>query len=409
MKRAEKMAIRTRSRLLLLVAFVPAACCLRPMHAAQPLPSQREIVRRAAAQRPDDPWPRGLAHVVLAIPGSQQPEKSYHEPGGNFSPAVGSFGVSIWVKDSAGNLKTSSDTLPVKQIQQRFSWPNPKGVPAIATTTPYYQAAWSCTAAGTTTLELQRRGDAAERLELAVRSVGPAGGPIEKIAWNAPELRINDRWTLSVEPPPTAVSVGHEGDPGWKSARSSTRDWHGKDGWGFARIELAAGPASRLTLRDSLPSQPNPLVYPAVRSTLELDLPDRRFVDCLNAQVAHLMMGLLDRRTPPGEPTNYPLAWQRDGVAVVAGLARAGQLDVAKELARYFAENDFFGGFGAEGDAPGQGLRVLEDVAARLHDPAFDQWLWPHAQRKAAIILQIDLDGQANPRGLPGSHRSGPP
>ena len=202
-------------------------------------------------------------------------------------------------------------------------------------------------------------------------------------------MRINDRWTLSVEPPPAAVSVGHEGDPGWKSDRWSARQWSGKDGWGFARIELAAEPAVRLTLRDSVPPRPNPLVYPAVRSTLELDLPDRRFVDCLNAQVAHLMMGLLDRRTPPGDPTNYPLAWQRDGVAVVAGLVRAGQLEVAKELARYFAENDFFGGFGAEGDAPGQGLRVLEDVAGRVHDPAFDRWLWPHAQRKAAIILKM--------------------
>ena len=77
---------------------------------------------------------------MLAIPGSQQPEKRYHEPGGSFSPAVGSFGVSIWVRDSAGNLKTSSDALPMKQIQQRFCWPDPKGVPAIATTTPYYQA-----------------------------------------------------------------------------------------------------------------------------------------------------------------------------------------------------------------------------------------------------------------------------
>src|SRR5208283_3636315 len=150
------------------------------------------------------------------------------------------------------------------QIQQRFSWPDPKGVPAIATTTPYYQATWSCTAAGTTTLELQRRGDGAERLELAVRSVGPAGGPIEKIAWNGQQLHINDRWTLSVEPPPTAVSVGHEGDPGWKSNRSSAREWSGKDGWGFARIELAAEPTVRLTLCDSAPPRPNPLVYPAV-------------------------------------------------------------------------------------------------------------------------------------------------
>jgi hypothetical protein len=353
------------------------------------MPSQREIVRHAAAQRPDDPWPRGLAHVVIAIPGSQQPEKSYLEPGGSFSPAVGSFGVSIWVKDSAGNLKTTSDTLPMNQIQQRFSWPNPKSIPAIATTTPHYQATWLCTAAGTTTLEFQRRGDDAERIELVVRSVGPAGGPIEKIAWNGKQLSINDRWTLTVEPAPAAVFVGHEGDPDWKGQRRQTREWKGKDGWGCARIELASGRMARLMLRDSAPAGPNPLCYPAVRARIEMDLPDQRFADCLHAQVAHLMMGLLDRRTPPGEPTNYPLAWQRDGVAVVAGLVRAGQLEVAKELARYFAENDFFGGFGAEGDAPGQGLRVMEDVAVRVGDAEFDRWLWPHVQRKAALVLNM--------------------
>ncbi len=123
------MAIRAVCRLLMFVVLVQPAGCVRPLYAAPP-PGQREIVQRAAARRPDDPWPRGLAHVVLAIPGSQQPEKSYHEPGGSFSPAVGSFGVSIWVRDSAGNLKTSSDALPMNQIQQRFSWPVPRGATA---------------------------------------------------------------------------------------------------------------------------------------------------------------------------------------------------------------------------------------------------------------------------------------
>ena len=166
-----------------------------------------------------------------------------------------------------------------------------------------------------------------------MRSVGPAGGPIEKIEWDGKQLRINDRWTLSVEPPPKAVSVGHEGDSGWKTQRPSGTKWSGKDGWGFARIELAAGRRSGSRSATRLPARPIPLVLPRRAFHLDLDLPDRRFVDCSNAQVAHLMMGLLDRRTPPGEPTNYPLAWQRDGVAVVAGLVRAGQLEVAKEFA----------------------------------------------------------------------------
>jgi hypothetical protein len=368
-------------------------------------PTQREIVKRAMHQRGDDPWPRGAGHVLLAIPGSQQPEKGYHEPGGSFSPAVGSFGVSIWVRDSAGNLKATSDGLPMEQIRQRFCWPDPKGVPAINTVTPHYEATWACTGIGSATLDLQERGDSGERLELVIRSVGPAGGPIERIEWDGKRLRINDRWTVSAEPEPKAVFVGHEGDPGWKTERTAARQWRGEDGWGYARMELAGG-ATRLTI-SSAPSPPaplraptegwsgekgviaSPLSYPAVRSMLTLDLPDQRFVDCLNAQVAHLMMGLLDRRTPPGDPTNYPLAWQRDGVATVAGLMRAGQVEVAKELCKYFAENDFFGGFGAEGDAPGQGLRTMEDVAVRVQDPALDRWLWPHACRKAELILQM--------------------
>jgi hypothetical protein len=376
-------------RLCFFAAMLLCACRAAPLPAGNPPPTQREIVKQAMGRRGDDPWPRGAAHVVLAVPGSEQPEKGYHEPGGSFSPAVGSFGVSIWVRDSAGNLRATSDGLPMKQLRQRFCWPDPKGVPAITTVSPHYEATWACAAIGTATLDLRQRGDPAERLELVVRSVGPAGGPIERIEWDGKRLRINDRWSVSAEPAPKAVFVGHEGDSGWKAARTRARQWRGEDGWGYARIELAAGHATRLTLSDSGPAKPIPLHYPAVRSTITLDLPDQRFIDCLDAQVAHLMMGLLDRRTPPGEPTNYPLAWQRDGVAVVAGLVRAGQLQVARELCKYFAENDFFGGFGAEGDAPGQGLRTMEDVAVRLQDPALDQWLWPHARRKADLILKM--------------------
>jgi hypothetical protein len=356
--------------------------------AGESLPSGRAIVQRAMLDRPGDPWPRGLAHVVLAKPGSQQPEKAYHEPGGSFSPAVNSFGVSIWVRDASGRLKTTSDALPMSQLRQQFFWFKPQEIPAIVTTTPHYEAAWSCGGPGNAALRLASRGDPQERLELVIRSVGPAGGPINKIVWDGTRLRINDTWTVAITPRPKAVWIGHEGDADWTTQRTQARSWTGGDGWGCARIELAGAPC-KVTLRNSVPPQPNPLRCPAVRARLTLELPDARFVDCLQAQAAHLLMGLLDRRTPPGEPTNYPLAWQRDGVAVVAGLARAGQTGVVRQLAEYFAENDFFGGFGAEGDAPGQGLRVLEDVAGRLHDTAFDRWLWPHVERKAGLVLKM--------------------
>src|SRR2546425_11071431 len=66
-----------------------------------------------------------------------------------------------------------------------------------------------------------------------------------------------------------------------------------------------------------------------------------------------------------------------------------GQLDVAKQLCRPFAERDFFGGFGSEADGPGLALWALDEVAARLRDREFDRWLWPHVQRKARLILEM--------------------
>ena len=80
-------------RLWFLAGTLLCVCHAAAAFADDRAPTQREIVKRAMSQRGDDPWPRGAAHVVLAIPGSQQPEKGYHEPGGSFSPAVGSFGV----------------------------------------------------------------------------------------------------------------------------------------------------------------------------------------------------------------------------------------------------------------------------------------------------------------------------
>ncbi|MGA7935842.1 MAG: hypothetical protein WCA35_19985, partial [Kovacikia sp.] len=125
------------------------------------------------------------------------------------------------------------------------------------------------------------------------------------------------------------------------------------------------------------------------KAAIDLHLPDKQFISSLNAQVAHLMMSTVGRETRPGEPTNYPLAWQRDGVYEVVALARAGQLQVAKELSTDFAEKDFFGGFGAEADAPGLSIWALEEVAVRLKQPEYDQWLWPHIHRKAEFILRM--------------------
>ncbi len=345
-------------------------------------------------QRPKDLWGRGTGHVVLAAPGSREVDKAYHEPGGSFSPKVGSFGVSIWLLDAQGNINATSDNLPLNDIKQQFNFTKGQEIPEVLTKTKDYQAQWSNNL-GNWTLDLQPQANASLKPTVAIRSVGPAGGKIQALNWDGKRLLINDRWSITSNPAPKAVHLGEEGSKDWKTERSGLSQWQGKNGWGYARFELAdAGKWSiDITDRDSTPLK---VSIPYTQSALKIDLSDRRFAESLNAQVAHIKMGIVGRETRPGEPTNYPLTWQRDGAYQLVALARAGQLEAAKELSTYFAENDFFGGFGPEADAPGLSIWALEQVAqlqrAAGSDEAaavYDRLLWTHVRRKAQFILKM--------------------
>ncbi len=349
----------------------------------------RSQVQSHMRRRPSDPWPRGTGHVVLATPGTREEAKAYHEPGGSFSPVVGSFGVSIWLVDAQGNLKATSDGIPLNQIHQQFAYTDGEEIPAILTKTNDYQASWSSPSQGRWQLNLQTTVSKNSKPIISIRSVGPAGGAIESLKWDGQQLLINDRWFVKLSQPPLGVYLGEEGNQGWISERSPSHFWKGESGWGYARFELGDGEKWNLTIEDTIP-QPKPeLNATQVKSALEINLPNQKFSDSFEAQVAHLMMSLVNRQTRPGESVNYPLPWQRDGAYTLVALARAGQLETAKELSTYFAEKDFFGGFGPEADAPGLGIWALEAVAVQLHDPKYDQWLWPHVRRKAEFILRM--------------------
>lgn len=89
-------------------------------------------------RRPDEPWPRGQGHVLLAVPGSDEDAKAYQEPGAGFSPAFGSFGVSIQVEDKNGRRIAAGDTVSMGDVRQRLVWKSPKEVPGILTRTKQF-------------------------------------------------------------------------------------------------------------------------------------------------------------------------------------------------------------------------------------------------------------------------------
>ncbi|HET7057358.1 MAG TPA: hypothetical protein VFI05_01425, partial [Nitrospiraceae bacterium] len=343
-------------------------------------------VREQMEARPTDPWPRGRGHVVLAAPGTSEGEKGYLEPGGSFSPSVGSFGVSIWLTDEQGTLVTTSDDMPLPTIRQTVSIPNGERLAGIVTDTPYYHARWSSSGNGRWELHVKPKPLSKAKTFFVIRSVGPAGGPVRSLDWDGHALVINNRWTVTVDPAPLTVDLGEEGQPGWTRSQSGQTHWSGDLGWGYARLELGQETEWRMQIMRPANGEQEKAPALAMDSRLQIDVPDRQFLNSLQAQLAHIMMGLVGRETRPGDPMNYPRPWLRDGAYEVVALAHAGHLEAAQALSRQFAEEDFFGGFGPEADAPGLAIWALEDVAARLGRGEYDQSIWPHVRRKAEFI-----------------------
>jgi len=114
--------------------------------------------------------------VVLAPPGTEADAKAYLEPGGAFSPRARSFGIALWVRDSSGRLRTTSDAIPLAQLGQRFD-PGATVPPAVVVESPWYAARWTYDGRW----RLRVRPERGARIELVVRSVGPAGGPVEPL------------------------------------------------------------------------------------------------------------------------------------------------------------------------------------------------------------------------------------
>lgn len=204
-------------------------------------------VQRQMIERPKDLWPRGTGQVVLTR--VSNPElTAYHEPGGAFSPAAKSFGVSFWINDIEGGLNTSSSTIPLWEIRELMTWSNQELVPGILTETKYYNALWSSNSRGQWSLQLKPQSN--QKLKVVIRRPGPSGGPIRELAWNGQTLTINSRWMITLPSSPGAVYLGEEGGVDWKTKISTATRWVSEHGWGYARFELGESNEFKMTIQE---------------------------------------------------------------------------------------------------------------------------------------------------------------
>jgi len=232
------------------------------------------------------------------------------------------------------------------------------------TRTDDYSAHWSRDETGSWTLKLAWRPGSGNEPRLLIRSPGPAGGPVRSLEWDGGSLIVNKQWAVTPSPAPVRWAIGDE-RLGFDNARfEGARSWTDAHGWGFAMLAPKAGGSWTITIRSLRAVKPGIPDMPRIDRLVSARVPDQRFQESMDAQLAHLMMGLVDHQTRPGDPMNYPLPWLRDGAYVVVAFAGSGHLDLARMLSKQFTEIDFFGGFGSEADSPGLAIWALEQVAA---------------------------------------------
>ena len=121
---------------------------------------------------------------------------------------------------------------------------------------------------------------------------------------------------------------------------------------------------------------------------IELDVPDPDFQHAFFAGLQHLLTAMVGDQARIA-PLAYPLPWLRDSIYIIRCLDLAGFHDLARAATGLVARNDFFGGYGAEGDAPGQGLWALVQHYRLTHDLDWLKEVYPSIQRKVEWLLRM--------------------
>jgi hypothetical protein len=344
--------------------------------------SQRAVVLEEMRRRPADPWPRGTGHAMLSWFGAPIAQRGWLEAGGGFSPELRTFGISIWVTDRAGKLIASSDSIALADTRHVFR-SGSGGAPGIEASTPFYTATWTVQENRRYLLELAAAANSEAGLELVIRSVGPAGGPVREITIDDGVLKLDSGWAIFLPDGASPICLGDESAVSIQSPCPQRIRAASSGGWTFARIRIGAEPA-RFEIAGPK-TEPRPeSAFP--KSVISLKGFPTSFTNRMEAQANTLLTGIVDGETRPGDPVNYPLSWQRDGAYMLVALARAGYAPQARAVSEKFASEDFFGGFGSEADAPGLSIWALGEVASALRDPEFDEEIWEHVLRKAGLI-----------------------
>jgi hypothetical protein len=383
------------------------------------------------SQHPEWLAPRSDVRVFIGEPGAPEAVKTTIEPGNVFSPGMRTFGVTWWLRLPETGEFFATESAPLDALKWHYeegylpvihcdvSW---KGL-AIRHSLFQDGNAQERTEAVCGRVRLTNTSEKTQRVEvyIALRSLGPAGGPVEHLAvaddahsfWQPTHMFP----FLGFDQRPHRIGCG-VGDPSPCAQEGSVpSSWvaHDEAGWCFGlaswEMSLDAGESWALhfncplqsygNLHEELPSrsQPMPVLFDerlhahgeqwrSRFDKLELTVPDEAFRHAFFAGLQHMLTAMVGDQARIA-PLSYPLPWLRDSIYIIRCLDQAGFHKEARAATEYCVRNDFFGGFGAEGDAPGQGIWAICQHYRITQDRDWLERAYPAIQRKCDWLFAM--------------------
>jgi len=392
--------------------------------------------------------PRGRVHIPIGITNTLDTLKTFVEAEGNFSPGFATYGIYFWVYDHDAK-KLIAPTMDGVKCEH--------GLPPGGWLIPW--AKWSAEDITVdTTVGEVRRGDhfivmagvsltnagKDERqvtLFAALRPLGPAGGPVRKLAVsdNGDALLVDGHPALVARAKPSAAGVlatdtignlAMEGKaPTDNSATSDTGDcsgalrvdltipagkteevrficpvlpgrravghrWDGVSKW--AQLDLAkpnpseggvlqpdAGLDYYRALKADTLFQEAAAYWKDLAGRFAGQVPDKRWPEALAAILGHAAM-CMNEGAPDVAVVNYNV-FNRDGVYTANIFQKSGNFELAAAI-DYFLDHPFNGRIYPEADNHGQILWVMGEHWLLARDKAWLRRVYPGVRKLARMI-----------------------
>jgi hypothetical protein len=381
------------------------------------------------AEHPEWIAPRSDLRVFLGEPGAPEATKTTVEPGNAFSPGMKSFGVTAWLRNTQSGAFFATETADLAKLRWRYEdgylpllhcdWT----FEDIQVHHSLFQDGTAAERSEAVCGRIELVNDAAEpadlQLFLVIRSLGPAGGRLAnlEVAVDGRGFAAGTATLLATDRAPGAVGCG-VGDPSPLAREGHVPEGvraSDPEGWCFGAmrfdLHLDAGEGwtlhfdcpqhTRGNLARELPGTavPHPEQFDSRAAAhlaswqerlgrVDLDVPDRAFHDAFFAGPQHMLTAAVGDQARIA-PLSYPLPWLRDSVFIIRCFDLLALHDVARAATEYCARNDFFGGFGPEGDAPGEGLWALVQHYRVTRDRAWLRRVYPAIQRKCDWLFRM--------------------